>query len=98
MSNSYDLGNLIRVTATFTDYDSGDAVDPSDVNLSVYDGRGTVTTYTYGDSDIARSGTGVYYFDVNANSSGTWSYRWWSTGSGQAAVESRFEVRKAVAV
>jgi hypothetical protein len=41
---------------------------------------------------LLRTQTGNYHVDVNADESGTWFYRFESTGTGQAADEGTFEV------
>jgi ferredoxin-NADP reductase len=68
-------------------------IDPTTVRFSVRDPNGTVTTYLYGtDVQIVKSSTGNYYVDVNGNSDGYWVYRFYSSGTGQAAAESGFYV------
>mgnify|MGYP003337657747 CR=1 FL=1 len=47
MTTSYDRGDLVRLTATFTV--SGVATDPSGVVLYVRQPSGTLTTLTYGE-------------------------------------------------
>ena len=54
MTTSYDRGDLVRLTATFTV--SGVATDPSGVVLYVRQPSGTLTTLTYGvDAAIVRT-------------------------------------------
>lgn len=97
--NTHDLGDLVRVSAPFTLVSSGAAVDPDVVKLTIKTPSGTVTTYIYGtDAEIVKDSTGNYHADISAGEAGTWHYRWWSTGNGQAAQEKRFEVRTAEAV
>ena len=86
---SYDIGNVVRATVTFTDpLDSDAAVDPAAVYAAVRDPSGAVTTYEYGvDSEAVKSATGVYYVDVTLTTSGRYHVRWYSTGTGQAAEE-----------
>ena len=97
--NSYPLGNLIRVTAAFTSFTTGMPLDPDVVMLSVLDATGTLTTYTFGSGGmIVKDSIGDYHADLNGNSAGIWSYRWWSTGNGQAALEKQFQVKRAAAV
>lgn len=89
---SYDNGDLVRVTGTFTNT-SGTKINPAAVYFKIMTPEGTVTTYQYGvDGQVVRSATGIYYCDVDANEPGTWRYRWYSTGSGQAAAEGEFTV------
>lgn len=98
--NTYDLGDLVRVSAPFTRVSNGAAVDPTAVKLSVRNPAGTVTTYTYGSGDgvIVRDSTGNYHADLDTPTAGDWYYRWWSTGTGQAAEENVYNVRPAKAV
>ena len=88
----YEVGNLIRVSAEFTDPNNDDAeTDPTSVYLTVKSPSGTVVEYTYGvGSDITKASTGNYYADVDADEPGRWWYRWYSTGTGQAAKEGSF--------
>lgn len=90
--NAYDIGDLVRCTGTFAS--SGSNVNPSAVMFKVKTPAGTVTTYTYGtDAALVRDSTGVYHVDVDAATAGDYVYRFWSTGTGQAAAEGQFWVR-----
>lgn len=92
--NTYDVGDQIRITATFTDID-GAAVDPATLQFKFKTPGSAITTYVYGvDAQIVKSGVGVYYVDVPIDASGTWSYRFAGTGAGQAAAEGQFDVRQ----
>lgn len=92
MANEYDKGDKVRVTGTFTD-SAGTAVDPDVVRFVVRNPRGVETTYLYGtDAALVKSATGIYYVDVSADVEGKWYYRYYSTGSGQAAGEGSFTV------
>lgn len=99
MSASYtvhDLGDVVRVRATFTINEI--LTDPSAVFVKIKPPSGTVTTYEYGVDDVIRESAGIYYFDIDANEVGWWWYRWLSTGTGQAAAERKFQVRTAVCI
>lgn len=98
--NIHDLGDLVTVSAAFTDPENDDApTDPAVVKLSIRDPSGTVATYTYDvGADIVRDDEGEYHANIDADEPGQWFYRWWSTGEGQAAREQRFRVRQAQAV
>lgn len=99
MPNTHDLGDLVRVEATFTDSVLGTAVDPDVVKLSVKSPDDVVTTYVYlTDAEIVKDAVGEYHADIDVDQAGDWFYRWWSTGDGQAAEEKRFKVRAAEAV
>lgn len=91
--NQYSKGDLVRCSAAFAT-SAGTATNPSVVRCQVTDPAGTTTTYTYGtDAALVRASTGNYYVDVDANRSGTWRYRFYSTGTGQAADEGAFKVK-----
>lgn len=90
--NSYDLGDLVRISGVFKDA-AGEAIDPTSVSFRLRDPAGTVTTYVYGvAAELVKDSTGNYHIDVGASASGTWRYRWQSTGTGQAAEEGAFVV------
>lgn len=92
MIDAYDLGDLLRVTGTFTN-SAGTVQDPTVVKFAFKNPAGSVTTYTYGtDAELVKSSTGIYYVDVNCSSAGTYFVRWYSTGTGQASEEDMFYV------
>lgn len=94
MASTFDIGDVVRVRATFTQDDV--AIDPTTVTLVVLEADGTTsTTYTYAGSTVTRSSVGVYYVDVTVGSSdqGTWYTRWTTTGTGACSEESWFEVK-----
>lgn len=89
---TYYVGNLVRVSVVFTN-SVGTAVDPTAVKCQVRTPAGVVTTYTYGtDPEVVKDSTGNYHLDVNASTEGLWRYRWYSTGTGQAAAEGAFDI------
>lgn len=92
MANFYQVGDLVRVTGTFTTL-AGAATDPTSVFFSFKTPSGTITIYQYGvDAQVIKSGTGIYYVDVSVTAPGNWNYRFYSTGTGQTADESYFSV------
>ena len=93
MANEYPLGNVIRVSAVFTD-DAGEDIDPAVVNCRVRNPQGSATLYTYGTADpsIVRDSKGHYHLDLDDDIDGKWVYRWYSTGTGKAADEAWFTV------
>ena len=95
----YEFGQLVRIRGEFTRLSDGAAIDPTTVKVSVRRPGGKVTTYQYStDVEVVKLRTGVYYLDVSANAYGTWTYRWFSEGTGQAADESVFQVKQHRAV
>lgn len=94
MANQYQVGDDVRCTGTFTNT-AGSNADPDVVKFSFRNPSGTVTTYTYDtDDELVKSATGIYYVDVDADRSGTWWYRFFSTGTGKAAGEQDFIVQR----
>ena len=93
MANKYEVGDLVRITGTFTNA-AGANVDPTIVRGKYKDPSGNAAT----ESSPTNSAVGVYYFDIDADEAGVWYYRWWSTGAGQAAAEQSFTVQAAQAV
>ena len=87
MSNVYDVGDGIRLTANFTVADI--ATNPSSVVLKVTDPGGNSGTST-----PTNSGTGAYLKDIDVDEDGTWYYRFVGTGAVVAASEGHFFVRK----
>src|SRR3990170_3210522 len=69
MSNAYDKGKTIRLSALFTV--GGVATDPTTVTLKVKKPRGGIVTYTYALAEITKDSTGNYHKDVAGNESGT---------------------------
>jgi hypothetical protein len=99
MANSYDVGDLVRVSAVFTDLADGDPLDPTVVKVSVKAPTPATVTYTYlVDSEVVKDATGYYHFDVDIDEEGDWYVRVWSTGVGQAAKERKLIAKAVVAV
>lgn len=92
--NVYDKGDLLRCSGTFTDAD-GIAQDPTAVFFKYKTPAGTTITYTYGtDDELVKDSNGNYHVDLDLDEVGTWSYRFYSTGTGQAAAEGQFFVQQ----
>lgn len=90
MSNTYQRGDLVRVTGTFTT-SAAAVTDPATVKFKYKKPDGTSVTLTYGvDAALVKSSTGVYYVDIDAAIKGVYYYRMYSEGSGQAAAEGDF--------
>lgn len=90
--NTYDKGDLVRVTGVF--YDINDAlIDPTVVRFKFSVPGAAATTYVYGtDTQLVRASAGRYYVDLSVTVVGIWRFRWESTGTGQAAEEGEFVV------
>jgi hypothetical protein len=87
---SYNVGDLVRLQATFKDLASVLA-DPTTVVLKVKNPAGTTTTYNY-PGTIIRSSTGVFYYDYLVGASGTHYFNFAGAGAYTAVDESSFEV------
>lgn len=93
MANTYQKGDLVRCSAAFTN-SAGSAVDPAAVRCQYKDPSGNTTSLLYGtDAALVKDSTGNYHADVDADEAGKWYYRFYSTGSGQAADEDTFTVQ-----
>jgi len=94
MANEYDVGDLVRVSLSFTN-SSQAAADPTTVRGKLRDPSGNVTTYVYGtDAQLVKDATGAYHFDVAVDEAGDWRYRGEGEGAVVAAGESRFHARE----
>ncbi len=90
--NTYDQGDLVRVSAWFAAA-AGGATDPAVVKCQHKNPAGTTVTLTYGvDAALVKDSVGNYHVDIDASIEGAWYVRWYSTGTGQAAGESQFLV------
>ena len=91
MNTTYDIGDMVRLTGTFTQ--NAAVVDPSTISVKLLAPDATSSTYTYSGGTVVRDSMGVYHVDVAPVLSGTYRYRWVSTGTGAAAEEEWFQVR-----
>lgn len=89
--NTYTIGDLVRLTGTFTDL-SGNLSDPTTSVLTVKDPDGVVTSYP----SLTHPSTGIYYFDLPVSDSGVYYYRYSGTGAVVAAGETQFQVSESV--
>jgi hypothetical protein len=92
MANTYDIGDVVRLTGTFSV--SGTNTDPTTVTLRVMDPTGNKDVYTYALAQVTKSATGIFYKDVTLDESGHWWYRYEGTGAAAAVLEEWFEVRE----
>ena len=94
MASTYDIGDVVRCAAVFT-LAAGSTVDPTKVYFSKQTPDGAISNSTYSalTTDITRSALGHYQKDLITTGAGLYEYRFWSTGTGQAAEEGYFSVR-----
>ena len=95
ISDRYDVGDVIRLSAHFTS--RGVDVDPDEVVFKALPPDGEQLVWTYGaDADVIRLGAGHYYLDLPLTTGGTWHYRVEGLGAYQSADEQQFTVRESV--
>lgn len=91
MSNAYDFGDTVHLTASFADQNSN-AQDPTQVVLTLIDPAGVRTTPV-----PVHDATGQYHYDLfltpDNTKAGKWRYRWEGTGTISGAGSSEFYVR-----
>lgn len=90
----FDVGDQVRLTATFTDTASAPS-DPSEVTLRHRDPAGNVAAEIYngGAGNVVRDGAGAYHLDLDIDEAGRWYWRAEGTVTPRAAGERSFEVR-----
>ncbi len=83
---SFDLGDDVKVTGTFTD-EAAALLDPESVFVTVKPPNSAEVTYEYGvDEELEHvADSGVYTLTVDANEDGVWYVRFYSTGTGKAS-------------
>lgn len=98
-ANSYDRGDMVRLTATFRDI-TGAVVDPTTVQFAAVQPDKTVYTRSYGQAlpndQLKKSGVGVYYIDFYCGQGGRYGYQWTGDGFAAAVAEGGFFVRDEV--
>ncbi len=84
---TYPKGSLVELNWRYINTRAGNALyDPDVPKLTVSTPGGNTTTYTYPtDIQIVKDGVGVYHFDLDVSSAGTYTCRAWATGTGQAS-------------
>ena len=103
--NSYDQGDLVRLTCETKSFDvNGVSIssDPTELTLKLVDPDGVLKyTYTWlADNQIHKASLGIFFWDqtmTTADEPGTWVYRWQATGAIIGAEEGKFFLRKASA-
>lgn len=96
MTNLYNAGSAVRLTASFVDLTNNPA-DPGTITLKTKDPVGGITSYVFGSSAMVKDSVGNYHMDiqipdVTLNVAGTWYYRWEGSGTITATFEGEFIV------
>lgn len=89
--NTYDEGDLVRLTAKFTILT--ELTNPSAVYLQVISPDRATGSYSY-PATITNSATGTFYRDVSADQVGRYDYNFQGTGTVQAVGAGKFVVRR----
>ena len=93
MADDFEIGDLIETFADFTD-PNGAAIDPDAVFFRTKAPDTTVTSKQFGvDSEVVKLAVGKYQANIDALAAGSWHYRWFATGNGQASQSTGFTVR-----
>ena len=93
MANAYDLGDMVRCSAAFTQNSA--AVDPTTVTFQIRRlPANPITTYTYGvDPELIKDSVGNYHVDYQPDAAGDWCYRYAGTTTYVCAAEKTFRIR-----
>ena len=99
MGSTYDVGDIVRITGTFTDT-GGIVGDPTTVKFLYDTPTSTAPTTAARTSTaagavggITKASTGVYEYDITTTGQGLYESRYTSTGSLAASGETWFSVR-----
>ena len=94
MANIYDVGQLVRISVTFTV--QGEDTDPTAQLLEVTAPDGT--TETFDEGEVTKDDTGDYHYDYGpVTQSGKWTYQWSATAGVITAATGHFWVREDLA-
>lgn len=91
---TYDIGEVARVSVEFTDLATGAFVDPAVVKAKVRTPAGTITTYTHPTAEIIKDAVGKYRIDVFLTQPHEWRVRWEGRTTNRASEETSIVVRE----
>ncbi len=77
----YEIDTPIQIEGIFLDALNNVYVDPTDVKLFVKDPAGATILYSIANSSVIRESAGHYTVTLEPTISGTWTYKWQSTGT-----------------
>lgn len=85
------VGQTMRATCAFSDPSDDDAaVDPTTVQLEVFDPDGALSvTRTYAAGAVTKDSAGNYSATWDASAAGDWTERWEGVKDGKTAVAER---------
>lgn len=88
--NQFLVGTKIRISASFYDNITKDAVDPGTVEFSLKAPDGTITTAAY-PGDVIKESTGKYHYDIINTQSGFYYYKYEGTDPVIVPAQGQFE-------
>lgn len=92
MSNTYDMGDLVRLDVEITI--SGSYVDPAHIALWIKNPDGITSDYFYGvDAAFIKDTVGKYHYDYFAADYGQHVYKFQASGTAWGVEEKTFVVR-----
>lgn len=98
MSGPYDIGTLVQMAAQFS-APGGSPADPTDVVLYVKPPSGPTQQYTFSGAQVQKNGVGNFFYNLLANISGTWTYKFQGTGAVEVTTpDETFLVNKSVLI
>lgn len=89
MTNTYDINDLVVVSAEFQRVSDGTDIDPTVVVITVHDPDGNTTTPA-----VSNPSVGVWTAQVAPTITGLWKWRAVGTGAAQAGKDGSFFVRE----
>jgi hypothetical protein len=92
MRNSYQAGNLVRLTMVATNTADGSLLTPQTIDIKVKDPSGVITDLA---SSVVNDSPGNYHADFTPSLVGVYTYEWICSGNMTAAAIRDFYVRTA---
>lgn len=93
--NTYDVDTAIQLSVAFANV-AGTAVDPTTVNIFLYDPCGVISEHTTV-SGVVHDGTGAYHYVFLPPIVGIYAYKWQGTGAVEVtSPDTYFQVRQSV--
>jgi hypothetical protein len=87
VNDDIEVGDLVQLTAVFSNAATGQAVSPTTVVITVRDPNGNLSTPA-----VQNPSTGVYQASVSITIPGMWQYKATGTGAAQAQEWDSFSV------
>lgn len=92
MTNVYDVGDKVRISASFIVNDV--MTDPCAPTIKIKDPSKNIVSASSAVEGWTRNDAGDYHYDVTLDESGIWFYRWSGSQDVVAAAEGHFSARK----